>query len=148
MEARAKQLASFALEKLSYQATLHASEPEIYRENYMSVAQLRDDVLRDEFSADRRKKLWDKVAKKVEGNANVRPAVREGRSGDVGRVWEWTGAVGYLESATGVENRRKSGRMAIAPADDLSMVARGDSSVLKREDVKTSKWAEAKRPYF
>lgn len=75
------------------------------------MAQLRDDVLRDEFSASRRKKLWEKVQAKVEANSNVRPMVREGRTGDVGRVWEWIGAVGALESPYAAEkvDRRKSG---------------------------------------
>ena len=72
------------------------------------MAQLRDDVLRDEFSAARRKKLWEKVQKKVESNSNVRPMVREGRTGDVGRVWEWIGAVGAIDN-TPYSDRRKSG---------------------------------------
>lgn len=104
-------MASLALQKLSVQASLHASEPDVWPEDYVSVAQLRDDVLRDEFSATRRKKLWVKVQQKVEHNANVRPIVRESRSGDVGRTWQWVGAVGRLESPdnSGYENRRKSG---------------------------------------
>lgn len=76
------------------------------------MAQLRDDVLRDEFSASRRKALWEKVQKKVEANSNVRPMVREGRTGDVGRVWEWVGAVGAIESpysAEKTERRRLTG---------------------------------------
>lgn len=100
-EKRAKELAGLALEKLSLQASLHAQDPDTWEEKYISMAQLRDDVLRDEFSASRRKKLWEKVQKKVETNANVRPMVREGRSGDVGRVWEWVGAIGMLESPPG-----------------------------------------------
>ena len=89
---------------------MHAYDADAYRENYISVAQLRDDVLRDEFSATRRKALWERVQKKVERNANVRPMVREGRSGDVGRVWEWVGAVGMLEGTPGsAGNRRRSG---------------------------------------
>lgn len=98
-ESQAKQLAALALRKLSEQAALHAADPAVWSENYVSVAQLRDDVLRDEFSAARRKALWDKVQKKVEANSNVRPMVREGRTGDVGRVWEWVGAVGQIEGS-------------------------------------------------
>ena len=112
-EQKAKVLASRALELLSQQAALHAYDPDSYGENYMSVAQLRDDVLRDEFSASRRKILWERVQRKVEGNSNVRPMVREGRTGDVGRVWEWVGSVGLIEGSTPstVEKsgRRKSG---------------------------------------
>lgn len=144
---KAKQLAALALEKLSIQASLHAQEPDVYGENYVSVAQLRDDVLRDEFSATRRKKLWEKVQKKVEGNANVRPMVREGRTGDVGRVWEWVGAVGYLESPPNGENRRKSGRVSFAP-DDRLRGEEGDDSSLARSEAKPRKWEEGRRPYY
>jgi len=154
-EKRAKQLASQALEKLSQQASLHAQEPDIYRENYISVAQLRDDVLRDEFSASRRKKLWEKVQQKVEGNANVRPMVREGRSGDVGRVWEWVGAVGYLESPAGESghSRRKSGRVSFAPMDDNRLLQSSEDvgqSALERTGAKpkTSKWEEGRGTYY
>lgn len=151
MEIRAKQLAGLALEKLSYQAALHASEPEIYGENYMSVAQLRDDVLRDEFSTKRRKVLWEKVQKKVEGNSNVRAMVREGRTGDVGRVWEWVGAVGYLESPDTGAHRRRSGRVSFVPqVDDSSMIENsgGDTSIIKRPELKTQKWEESKGSYY
>jgi hypothetical protein len=75
------------------------------------MAQLRDDVLRDEFSAPRRARLWEKVQKKVEANSNVRPMVRESATGDVGRVWEWVGAVGAaVENSPYVDrvDRRKS----------------------------------------
>jgi hypothetical protein len=104
-------LAGLALDKLNDQAILHKQDPETWGENYISMAQLRDDVLRDEFSASRRKKLWEKVQKKVEGNANVRPMVREGRTGDVGRVWEWVGALGAIDTSPYVDkvDRRKSG---------------------------------------
>lgn len=105
-------------------------------------------MLRDEFSASRRKALWEKVAKKVEGNSNVRPMVREGRSGDVGRVWEWVGAVGYIESPDS-GNRRKSGRVSFAPdtsAGDSSFME-GDSSLVKRNEGKLSKWEEQKQYY-
>lgn len=108
--------------------------------------------MRDEFSGTRRKKLWEKVQKKVEGNSNVRPMVREGRTGDVGRVWEWVGAVGLLESpAQGEwEGRRKSGRQSrvsfAADALDSSLLEGEDSAVV-RSDVKTKKWEEG-RPYY
>lgn len=150
-ERKAKQLASLALEKLGMQATLHAQEPDIYQENYISMAQLRDDVLRDEFSASRRKKLWEKVQKKVEGNANVRPMVREGRTGDVGRVWEWVGAVGLLESPQSPEsgNRRKSGRVSFAGDTHrlLEPLEGDDSSLIERSDVPKKRWEES-RPYY
>ena len=61
------------------------------------MGQLRDDVLRDEFSIDRRERLWKKVKAVVESNANVRASVREDRMGEVSRCWEWIGAVQKLE---------------------------------------------------
>lgn len=138
-----------ALEKLSMQASLHAQDPDVYTENYISVAQLRDDVLRDEFSASRRTKLWEKVQKKVEGNANVRPMVREGRSGDVGRVWEWVGAVGYLESPEGGHSRRKSGRISFAPMDMIEGGEANESSLMKSESKpKITKWVEGRGSYY
>lgn len=148
-EVKAKQMASLALEKLSIQAALHAQDPDAHRDKYMSVAQLRDDVLRDEFSAGRRKKLWEKVQKKVEGNSNVRPMVREGRTGDVGRVWEWVGAVGILEAPPSGSSRRKSGRANLTSdfiGEDSSMVV-SEIRGPKRDDFKTAKWEES-RPYF
>lgn len=156
-ERRAKQLASLALEKLGIQASLHAQEPDVYQENYISMAQLRDDVLRDEFSASRRKKLWEKVQKKVEGNANVRPMVREGRTGDVGRVWEWVGAVGMLESPQGAEtgNRRKSGRrVSFAGSNFRSLEPRDEldesplvQTTTQRSDLPTQRWEESRKYY-
>lgn len=124
------------------QASLHASDPDTYRENYIPMAQLRDDVLRNEFSSMRRKKLWEKVQQKVEHNSNVRPMVREGRSGDVGRVWEWVGAVGLLESPPQSNERRKSGRVSfggerwIEPASEHST-----------EMSQVGRWEEGKQYY-
>jgi len=92
-ESRAKQLASLALQRLARQGALHVQDSIRNPEAWIGVAQLRDDVLRDEFQPARRQRLWDAVQKKVENNANVRSMVREGRSGEVGRVWEWIGAV-------------------------------------------------------
>ena len=80
------------------------------------MSQLRDDILRDEFSASRRQWLWDQVQKKVEQNSNVRPMVREGRSGDVSRVWEWVGAVTSIEDGrNGEGSRRSSSRYSLGP---------------------------------
>ncbi|KAF2101954.1 sister chromatid separation protein-like protein [Rhizodiscina lignyota] len=103
-EERAKQLASYALDRLATQASLHAQDSQSFPEAYIGMGHLRDDILRNEFSASRRTKLWAKVQTKVEQNSNVRPMVREGRSGDVGRVWEWVGPL------TAVEDGRSGGR--------------------------------------
>ncbi|KAK5115768.1 hypothetical protein LTR62_000857 [Meristemomyces frigidus] len=143
-EERAKMLASRALEMLRQQAALHAYDPEGYGEDYMAVAQLRDDVLRDEFSAGRRKVLWEAVQRKVEANSNVRPMVREGRAGDVGRVWEWVGAVGMIEGVTpGSGDRRKSGnRVSFGGVTSERLIE--DRNDL---DSSTGKWEEGRQYY-
>ncbi|KAF2853866.1 sister chromatid separation protein-like protein [Plenodomus tracheiphilus IPT5] len=97
MEARAKQLASDAFERLANQAAWSIQDPSTYPDKGISMAQLRDDVLRDEFSASRRKKLWERVQKKVERNANIRAAVKTTNTGDVARMWEWVGPTKLLE---------------------------------------------------
>lgn len=123
-------------------------DPGAWTESYISMAQLRDDVLRDEFSSSRRAKLWQKVQKKVESNSNVRPMVREGRTGDVGRVWEWIGAVGAIDN-TPYSDRRKSGGFR----DSIGTIA-GEkfiepSSVEKREEGRAlGKWEEGKGAYY
>ena len=73
------------------------------------MVQLRDNVLRDEFSAKRRDVIWRRVQAIVERNANVRSSVREGRAGEISRVWEWIGIVPSLED-TWSGGRRESGR--------------------------------------
>lgn len=85
------------------------------------MTQLRDDILRDEFSAKRRQRLWEKVQKKVEHNSNVRAAVREGRNGDVARMWEWVGPVQLIEDGSG---RRESSRFSFGPVIGGSSPAR------------------------
>lgn len=110
-EDRAKQLAKYALDRLASHAALNFQEPGAYPEVGISMTQLRDDILRDEFSAKRRQRLWEKVQKKVEHNSNVRAAVREGRSGDVARMWEWVGPVQLIED--GRSGRRESSRYSL-----------------------------------
>jgi hypothetical protein len=58
---------------------------------YVSINRLRDDVLRNEFSSARRKKVWSAVEKLVEQNANVRTKVGATDTGDVGKGWRWIG---------------------------------------------------------
>ena len=89
--ARIPALVATTLDRLSTQAALNARGDAA--ESWISVGQLRDDILRDEFSDKRRDSMWKRVAAVVERNANVRASVREGRGGDVSRVWEWIGSV-------------------------------------------------------
>jgi hypothetical protein len=90
-------------------------DPRAVPEAWISVGQLRDDVLRDEFSAKSREHLWKKVKAVVELNANVRASVREGRGGEISRVWEWIGSVGALEDGW-ASGRRGSGRYSLGAA--------------------------------
>lgn len=78
---------------------------------------MRDDVLRNELHGKRREELWRRVRRVVEGNANVRAAVREGRSGDVARVWEWIGGIGSVGGSGGEFDssaRRDSARFSLS----------------------------------
>lgn len=112
MEARAKQLASDVFDRLANHAALSIQEPGAYPDKGISMAQLRDDVLRHEFSSSRRQKLWERVQKKVEFNSNIRAAVRTSTSGDVARMWEWTGPIKLLEDGRS-SGKRESGRFSL-----------------------------------
>ena len=143
-EERAKLLASSALKRLADQAAYAKYEGS--DDPYVSMTQLRDDVLRDEFSATRRKKLWERVKRKVENNSNVRPMVRESRAGDVGRVWEWVGAVGAIEDS----GRRDSGRLSLGSKESPSMSEIGASSSERanRRPKGPVKWEDEGRPIY
>jgi hypothetical protein len=100
-------LVATTLDRLATQAALkedgRAGEP------FISVGQLRDDVLRNVFSVSERERVWQNVRKIVETNSNVRAATREGgKTGEWSRVWEW---IGPLDLAPGLEGRRRSGLM-------------------------------------
>ncbi|KAL2870954.1 putative sister chromatid separation protein (Src1) [Aspergillus lucknowensis] len=92
--ARVPELVATTLDRLATQAALHARGQA--HESYIPIGQLRDDVLRSELKGNRREEIWKRVRNVVEGNANVRAAVREGRGGDVARVWEWVGGIGSV----------------------------------------------------
>ena len=147
-DARAKQFASLALDRLATQAALSVQDPDRVPEAGIDMSQLRDDVLRHEFPMSRRQKLWEKVQKRVEGNANVRPMVRQGRSGDVGRMWEWVGALSAIEAAPSYDGaRRESSRYSLGPVLSSSLVgsspaANGEVSLPERR-----KWDEG-RPIY
>jgi len=119
---------------------------------------LRDDVLREEFSAKERTRLWEVVKRLVEGNANVRSMVREGRTGEVSRVWEWIGAVQRIESPE--SGRRSSkrfslggpGRVAGTP-DGRLLDASGAEDVTEEatpemKQVSRSRWSEGGGAYY
>lgn len=111
------------LDRLAAQASLHVQDKEDYPESWISIGQLRDDVLREEHSLRKREALWNRVKQVVEMNANVRSSQRESRSGEISRVWEWIGAVAGLESG---ERRRKSGRVSWGVFENKSSPVSGN----------------------
>jgi hypothetical protein len=142
MKAAVPHLVSTTLDRLASQAALSQQDSESYPENWISIGQLRDDVLRDEHSLKKREALWNKVRNVVEMNANVRSSQREGRNGEISRVWEWIGAVGNFEG--GGERRRKSGRVSWGVYDERSSPVSGTDG---GPEVVQSKWQEG-RPIY
>ncbi|KXG48342.1 Inner nuclear membrane protein MAN1 [Penicillium griseofulvum] len=117
--ARVPELVATTLDRLSTQAALYARGDA--KEPYIAIGQLRDDVLRFELQGKRREELWRRVRNFVEGNANVRASVREGRSGDVSRVWEWIGGINAVSEPEHTV-RRESTRFSI-PSPSGNIVA-------------------------
>ncbi|EEP76183.1 conserved hypothetical protein [Uncinocarpus reesii 1704] len=140
--ARVPSLVSMTLDRLATQAALHARGEAL--EPWISAGQLRDDVLRDELRRSRREHLWNRVKRIVEGNANVRASVREGRGGDVSRVWEWIGGIraigGDLESPS---NRLESSRVRFSLLPQESKVA--SKEIPEGREMK--KWDEGRPVY-
>jgi hypothetical protein len=141
MEERAKQLTSDVFVQLANHAALSIQEPNAYPDPGLSMAQLRDDILRMEFSGTRRQKLWDRVKKKVEFNSNVRAAVRQAPNGDISRMWEWTGPMRLLEDGHSSSGKRQSGRFGPSTGMDDS------PSVGGNEMREVQKWDEG-RPIY
>ena len=139
--ARVPSLVATTLDRLATQAALHARGDA--PEGWISVGQLRDDVLRDEFSASRREKQWARVAAVVERNANVRASVREGRGGEVSRVWEWIGSLGLLGDGSG--GRRESRRISWGGVSTSE--AAYDTNTNGNGEMEMRKWDEG-RPIY
>jgi hypothetical protein len=142
VKAAVPRLVSLTLDRLASQAALHAQDSDACPEPWISIGQMRDDVLRDEHSIKKREALWSKVRNVVEMNANVRSSQREGRNGEISRVWEWIGAVGNLDS--GSERRRKSGRVSWGVYDERSSPVSGTDG---GPEIVQSKWQEG-RPIY
>lgn len=147
--ARVPALVATTLDRLATQAALHSRGDAV--EPWISSGQLRDDVLRDEFSAARREGIWKKVKTVVELNANVRASVREGRGGDVSRVWEWIGSVGLLGGGEGGEQQQQRQRLSAGRADErrVSWVGGGGAGDERSLDGldRGRKWDEG-RPIY
>ena len=91
---------------------------------FLFLPNLRDDVLRSEHSLRERERIWGRVRAVVEQNSNVRTAQREGRSGEVGRAWEWIGA---LPAAPGGGHGGRRRRQSVRPSSSSRDVKREDS---------------------
>ena len=143
--ARIPFLVATALDRLATQAALNARGDAL--ESWISIGQLRDDVLRDEFSDKRRESIWNRVRAVVEKNANIRASVREGRGGDVSRVWEWIGSIGVLEEPW-VDGRGSGGKRVSwgVLGDDQTPDGRVSTGEGK-EMVEKRKWDEG-RPIY
>ncbi|KAK4697819.1 hypothetical protein P7C71_g333, partial [Lecanoromycetidae sp. Uapishka_2] len=145
--ARIPSLVATTLDRLATQAALYARGDA--PESWISVGQLRDDVLRDEFSDKRRESIWKRVRVIVEKNANVRASVREGRGGDVSRVWEWIGSVGLLDDpwssgrSSGGKRVSWGGLVDEGTPDSRGAPAGGEA----KEMIEQRKWDEG-RPIY
>ncbi|KAJ8520394.1 hypothetical protein ONZ45_g2778 [Pleurotus djamor] len=91
---RAAELVQVALDALRNQELAHHTDPVTAPQPYLSSLQLRDLILQDEHSIDRRKRIWHHVEIVVESNANVRTNLEEVVGGDEMRVWRWVGTTG------------------------------------------------------
>lgn len=87
---RVKDLVKEALDTLEDQEIDYHSDPVTTREPYIVPTQLRDQILRDEHSPVDRQRVWEKVRKVVETNANVRTNLEEVKGEDT-IVWRWVG---------------------------------------------------------
>lgn len=102
---------------------------------WLFLPNLRDDVLRSVHSLPERERIWHRVRAVVEQNSNVRTGQREGRSGEVGRAWEWIGP-----SRGEGARRRRSGRVSWAPGAS-------SESPEGHEMAESRKWEEP-RPIY
>ncbi|KAF9264714.1 hypothetical protein L218DRAFT_957919 [Marasmius fiardii PR-910] len=100
-------LVQVALDTLRHQEFTHHIDPVSVPQPYLSSVQLRDLVLQEEHDVNARKRLWAKVERVVEGNANVRANEEEVKGGDQMRVWQWVGTTGL--GAPGTPLRIQSG---------------------------------------
>ncbi|CAE7161605.1 unnamed protein product [Rhizoctonia solani] len=88
---RIAELAAVALDLVRNQEIAHHTDAVRSPHVYVSSLHLRDMILQEEHNVHERMRLWSKVAKIVEGNANIRANIEE-VAGDETRVWRWIGA--------------------------------------------------------
>lgn len=101
---RAATLVQTTLESLRNQELAHHTDPVTAPHPFLSSLQLRDLILQDEHSVSTRRRLWERVERVVEANANVRTNLEEMEGGDEMRVWRWVGSAGKTLTA-GSERR-------------------------------------------
>ena len=89
-------LVTVALDCLRNQELAHHTATVTVTRPYLSSLQLRDLVLQDIHDVSKRKRLWSRVERVVEGNTNVRTNLQEVDGGDEQRVWEWVGSSGKM----------------------------------------------------
>ncbi|KAI1127684.1 Man1-Src1p-C-terminal domain-containing protein [Nemania abortiva] len=105
---------------------------------WLFLPNLRDDVLRSTHSLRQRERIWRRVIAVVEQNSNVRTGQREGRSGEVGRAWEWIGPT----TGDSGSRRRKSGRVSWGPD-----VKPDESPASEEKSYLHRKWEEPRPVY-
>ena len=133
------------LDRLATQAAL--KEDGRVSEAFISVGQLRDDVLRNVFSRQERERTWERVKKIVEANSNVRAATREGgKTGEWSRVWEWIGPVNFVPM---LEGRKSGGTSMIesSPAGPNGSHERTTAAEEDRKGLEVRKWNEGRAIY-
>lgn len=145
MEDKAQRIALQVYLSLADHAAHIASNYSTGRDGYISVTQLRDDVLRDEYSASRRKKLWKRVEQVVEMNSNVRTKVGALDSGDVGRGWKWIGAIRAVDESA-ASSRRSSERYSLPYQFGSSSMMEVDNSQPAIEH-NPGRWDEGRPAY-
>ncbi|KAL0071440.1 inner nuclear membrane protein enriched at telomere/subtelomere region [Marasmius tenuissimus] len=106
---RAAELVQVALDTLRHQEFAYHVDPVSVPQPYLSSVQLRDLVLQEEHNVKERKRVWEKVERVVEGNANVRANEEEVKGGDQMRVWRWVGATGLPTGTPNTPLRLQSG---------------------------------------
>jgi len=105
-----KELVAATLSRLE-EVKRHSIKGKNNQDGFLSITQLRDDILRKESLESRKKKIWTLVAKVVESNTNVRTRQAKVR-GEWSRVWEWIGALDAKKEidssdAEGLQNDHK-----------------------------------------
>ncbi|KAI1779441.1 Man1-Src1p-C-terminal domain-containing protein [Hypoxylon cercidicola] len=127
-------LVDLVLERLANQKQLGDEDID---DPWLFLPNLRDDVLRSIHKLSERERIWQRVRAVVEQNSNIRISQREGRSGEVGRAWEWIGPT----AGDSAHRRRKSGRVSLARDGDV------DSPSVNGDAPTHQKWEES-RPIY